>query len=97
MVYFYFICYSIFSFQAQMVRRVKAYLNNMNIISDEDRLHAMSTECEPPAHAAVTASAAAAHAAQAAHAAAAAQAAAAAVSNASSAGGNQQSVSLLKL
>lgn len=32
-----------------MVRRVKAYLNNMKIITDEDRLHAMSLECEAPA------------------------------------------------
>ena len=32
-----------------MVRRVKAYLNNMKIITDEDRLHAMSLECEVPA------------------------------------------------
>lgn len=34
--------------EAQMVRRVKAYLNNMKIITDEDRLHQMSNECEPP-------------------------------------------------
>ncbi len=34
--------------EANMVRRVKAYLNNMNVITDEDRLHAMSMECEPP-------------------------------------------------
>jgi hypothetical protein len=32
-----------------MVRRVKAYLRNMKIITDEERLHAMSLECEPPA------------------------------------------------
>ena len=31
-----------------MVRRGKAYLNNMKIIFDEDKLHAMSLECEPP-------------------------------------------------
>ena len=31
-----------------MVRRVKAYLNNMKIITDEDKLHQMSLECEPP-------------------------------------------------
>ena len=31
-----------------MVRRVKAYLNNMKIITDEERLHQMSLECEPP-------------------------------------------------
>merc|ERR1719367_233983 len=34
--------------EAQMVRRVKAYLKNMRIITDEERLHAMSLECEPP-------------------------------------------------
>ena len=34
--------------EAQMVRRVKAYLNNMRIITDEERLHQMSLECEPP-------------------------------------------------
>ncbi|XP_071455604.1 rap guanine nucleotide exchange factor 2 [Hetaerina americana] len=33
--------------EAQMVRRVKAYLNNMKVISDEDKLHALSAECEP--------------------------------------------------
>ena len=37
-----------FSFKAQMVRRVKAYLKNMKVITDEDKLHAMSLECEPP-------------------------------------------------
>ena len=31
-----------------MVRRVKAYLNHMRVITDEDRLHQMSLECEPP-------------------------------------------------
>jgi Rap guanine nucleotide exchange factor 2 len=31
-----------------MVRRVKAYLNNMKVITDEDQLHQMSMECEPP-------------------------------------------------
>ena len=31
-----------------MVRRVKAYLKNMKVITDEDKLHAMSLECEPP-------------------------------------------------
>ena len=36
------------SLQAQMVRRVKAYLKNMKVITDEDKLHAMSLECEPP-------------------------------------------------
>lgn len=34
--------------EAQMVRRVKAYLNNMKVISDESRLRQMSLECEPP-------------------------------------------------
>merc|ERR1719410_3122524 len=34
--------------EAQMVRRVKAYLKNMKVITDEDKLHAMSLECEPP-------------------------------------------------
>lgn len=33
--------------EAQMVRRVKAYLNNMRIITDEEKLHALSLECEP--------------------------------------------------
>ncbi|GAB0092081.1 rap guanine nucleotide exchange factor 2 [Sergentomyia squamirostris] len=33
--------------EAQMVRRVKAYLNNMKVITDEDALHALSLECEP--------------------------------------------------
>jgi Rap guanine nucleotide exchange factor 2 len=33
--------------EAQMVRRVKAYLNNMKVIKDEDRLHQLSLECEP--------------------------------------------------
>ena len=35
--------------EAQMVRRVKAYLKNMRIITDEERLHQMSLECEAPA------------------------------------------------
>jgi len=34
--------------EAQMVRRVKAYLKNMKVITDEEKLHAMSLECEPP-------------------------------------------------
>ena len=34
--------------EAQMVRRVKAYLNKMTIIEDEDKLLQMSYECEPP-------------------------------------------------
>ncbi|XP_017481613.1 PREDICTED: rap guanine nucleotide exchange factor 2 isoform X2 [Rhagoletis zephyria] len=33
--------------EAQMVRRVKAYLNNLKIINDEDALHKFSLECEP--------------------------------------------------
>ncbi|XP_059609852.1 rap guanine nucleotide exchange factor 2 isoform X2 [Phlebotomus argentipes] len=32
--------------EAQMVRRVKAYLNNIKVITDEDTLHALSVECE---------------------------------------------------
>jgi len=36
------------SIQAQMVRRVKAYLKSMKVITDEDELHKMSLECEPP-------------------------------------------------
>lgn len=34
--------------EAQMVRRVKAYLNNMKVTTDEDQLHRLSIECEPP-------------------------------------------------
>lgn len=37
-----------FFLQAQMVRRVKAYLNNMKVITDEDKLHQMSNSCEAP-------------------------------------------------
>lgn len=33
--------------EAQMVRRVKAYLNNIKVITDEDSLHQLSLECEP--------------------------------------------------
>ncbi|XP_037926120.1 rap guanine nucleotide exchange factor 2 isoform X3 [Hermetia illucens] len=33
--------------EAQMVRRVKAYLNNMKVTTDEDALHTFSLECEP--------------------------------------------------
>ncbi|XP_023237795.1 rap guanine nucleotide exchange factor 2-like isoform X4 [Centruroides sculpturatus] len=33
--------------EAQMVRRVKAYLGNLKVISDEEQLHNMSIECEP--------------------------------------------------
>jgi Rap guanine nucleotide exchange factor 2 len=32
-----------------MVRRVKAYLKNMKLITDEEKLHSMSLEIEPPA------------------------------------------------
>ncbi|XP_044734898.1 rap guanine nucleotide exchange factor 6 isoform X3 [Chrysoperla carnea] len=32
--------------ESQMVRRVKAYLNNMQVINDESKLHALSLECE---------------------------------------------------
>lgn len=41
--------------EAQMVRRVKAYLANMKVITDEERLHALSVECEPHAGAAAVA------------------------------------------
>lgn len=33
--------------EAQMVRKVKSYLNNIQIIKDEEKLHLMSLECEP--------------------------------------------------
>lgn len=33
--------------EAQMVRKVKAYLNSIQIIKDEEKLHVMSLECEP--------------------------------------------------
>lgn len=33
--------------EAQMVRRVKAYLGNMKVVTDEDRLHQLSVDCEP--------------------------------------------------
>ncbi|XP_011309778.1 rap guanine nucleotide exchange factor 6 isoform X5 [Fopius arisanus] len=46
--------------EAQMVRRVKAYLGNMKVITDEERLHSLSVECEPHAGA-VPAVAAAPH------------------------------------
>ncbi|XP_048525291.1 rap guanine nucleotide exchange factor 6 isoform X5 [Dendroctonus ponderosae] len=32
--------------ESQMVRRVKAYLNNLHVETDEKRLHEMSAECE---------------------------------------------------
>jgi hypothetical protein len=35
-----------YDFQAQMVRRVKAYLNQMTVITDEEHLHRLSLECE---------------------------------------------------
>uniref|UniRef100_A0A0P6DK24 Rap guanine nucleotide exchange factor n=1 Tax=Daphnia magna TaxID=35525 RepID=A0A0P6DK24_9CRUS len=35
--------------EAQMVRRVKAYLGNMKVITDEEQLRHMSVEVEPPA------------------------------------------------
>merc|ERR1719436_2010631 len=34
--------------EAQMVRRVKAYLKSMKVITNEEELHKMSMECEPP-------------------------------------------------
>ncbi|GAB6028163.1 hypothetical protein CHUAL_002370 [Chamberlinius hualienensis] len=33
--------------EAQMVRRVKAYLSNLKVITNEEILHQMSNECEP--------------------------------------------------
>ncbi|RZC37158.1 rap guanine nucleotide exchange factor 2, partial [Asbolus verrucosus] len=32
--------------ESQMVRRVKAYLNNLHVVNDEAKLHEMSLECE---------------------------------------------------
>ena len=32
--------------ESQMVRRVKAYLNNLQVVTDETKLHEMSLECE---------------------------------------------------
>ena len=43
-----------------MVRRVKAYLKNMKVITDEEKLHAMSLECEPPVGGTLSSSAVAA-------------------------------------
>lgn len=43
--------------EAQMVRRVKAYLANMKVITDEEKLHALSTDCEPHAGAVAIAAA----------------------------------------
>jgi Rap guanine nucleotide exchange factor 2 len=34
-----------------MVRRVKAYLNNMRVITDEDKLHSLSLKYKPAANA----------------------------------------------
>ncbi|XP_056630522.1 rap guanine nucleotide exchange factor 6 isoform X3 [Diorhabda sublineata] len=34
--------------ESQMVRRVKAYLNNLQVETDETKLHEMSLECEGP-------------------------------------------------
>jgi len=34
--------------EAQMVRRVKAYLNNLKVITDEEQLQRLSLDCEPP-------------------------------------------------
>ncbi|XP_017778513.1 PREDICTED: rap guanine nucleotide exchange factor 2 isoform X3 [Nicrophorus vespilloides] len=33
--------------ESQMVRRVKTYLNNLQVVTNEVRLHEMSLECEP--------------------------------------------------
>lgn len=43
--------------EAQMVRRVKAYLGNMKVITDEEKLHQLSVECEPHAGAVAIAAA----------------------------------------
>ncbi|XP_033323522.2 rap guanine nucleotide exchange factor 2 isoform X12 [Megalopta genalis] len=43
--------------EAQMVRRVKAYLTNMKVITDEERLHGLSVDCEPHAGAVAVAAA----------------------------------------
>lgn len=40
--------------ESQMVRRVKAYLNNLKVVDDEIKLHEMSLECEPAHQATVT-------------------------------------------
>lgn len=32
--------------ESQMVRRVKAYLNNLHVVTDESKLHDMSLDCE---------------------------------------------------
>ncbi|KAF2898675.1 hypothetical protein ILUMI_07500 [Ignelater luminosus] len=36
--------------ESQMVRRVKAYLNNLQVVTDEAKLHEMSLECENAAN-----------------------------------------------
>ncbi|XP_026287919.1 rap guanine nucleotide exchange factor 2 isoform X4 [Frankliniella occidentalis] len=33
--------------EAQMVRRVKAYLSHMRVVRDEEKLHSLSLQCEP--------------------------------------------------
>ena len=40
--------------EAQMVRRVKAYLSKMPVIEDEEKLHKMSLEVEPPPQSSVS-------------------------------------------
>lgn len=40
--------------ESQMVRRVKAYLNNLQVVTDEAKLHEMSFECEGTAGSAST-------------------------------------------
>ena len=45
--------------ESQMVRRVKAYLAKMPVIRDEEQLHKMSLEAEPPPQAAAAAATAA--------------------------------------
>ncbi|UYV64897.1 RAPGEF2 [Cordylochernes scorpioides] len=39
--------------EAQMVRRVKAYLSNLKVIEDEEKLHSLSLDCEPLSSSAV--------------------------------------------
>ncbi|CAI9720796.1 rap guanine nucleotide exchange factor 2 isoform X14 [Octopus vulgaris] len=34
--------------EAQMIKRVKSYLNKMPVITDEDKLQELSLQCEPP-------------------------------------------------
>ena len=40
--------------ESQMVRRVRAYLAKMPVIRDEEQLHKMSLEVEPPPQTATT-------------------------------------------